>query len=131
MNIFLIIIVTLFSCAQKDCKKFQTGKFEFNSKYVGKILIERDRKFQTETVVDSGVVARYKIKWLDDCSFIMFERELLRGKEMIPDPKFVEQINKDTIINEIIEINDREYKTRSKIYNSQEDWYISNTKKVD
>ena len=131
MKIILLALVTFISCSSNDCKKLKTGKFEFHSKYVGKILFERDKNFQTETVVDSGTVARYKIKWLDDCSFIMFERKLLKGKELIPDPKFVEAINRDTILVEITEVNGNEYQTRSKIFNSNEDWYLSKSKKIE
>ena len=52
----------------------------------------------------------------------MFDRKLLKGKEVINDSKFLEEMNKDTIYNEIIEINENEYKTKSKFYSSPE-WF--------
>ncbi|KRB57157.1 hypothetical protein [Flavobacterium sp. Root186] len=120
---YIIIITLIFSsCSSLECDKFKTGKFEYQSKYVGKILIERDNHYQTETVVDSGMVARYRITWLNNCAFIMFDRKLLKGKEVINDSKFVEEMNKDTIYNEIIEINGNEYKTKFKFYSSPE-WF--------
>jgi len=130
MKTTLIVTAFLFSYLSLDCDKFRTGKFEVQSKYVGKILIERDANFQTETIVKSGNVVRYRIKWLSDCSFIMFDHKLIKGKELISDPKLVEEMDKDTILNEIIEINGNEYKTKSKFY-SFPDWFESVTKKID
>lgn len=129
---YIILISLIFvSCSSLECDKFKTGKFEYQSKYVGKILIERDTHYQTETVVDSGMVARCRIKWLNDCSFIMFDRKLLKGKEIIKDVKFVEEINRDTIYNEIIEIKGNEYKTKSKFYSSL-DWFEGGiTKRIE
>lgn len=129
---YIIIIALIFSsCSSLECDKFKTGKFEYQSKYVGKILIDRDNHYQTETVVDSGMVARYRIKWLNNCGFIMFDRKLLKGKEVINDSKIVEEMNKDTIYNEIIEINGNEYKTKSKFYSSTE-WFQGDiTRKID
>ena len=103
MKITLIITAFLISYLSLDCDKFRTGKFEVQSKYVGKILIERDVNFQTETIVNSGNVVQYRIKWLSDCSFIMFDHKLIKGKELISDSKLVEEMDKDTILNDLIE----------------------------
>lgn len=130
MKLTLLLISLLISYSSLDCQKFRTGKFEVESKYLGTIIIERDTHFQTETIVKTRTVARYKIKWLNDCSFIMFDRKLLKGKDPITDTKFIEEIDKDTILNEIIEINGNEYKARSKFY-SFPDWYESTTKKIE
>ena len=130
MKISLLIIPFLISYLSLDCDKFKTGKFEVQSKYVGKILIERDDSFQTETMVASGNVVRYRITWLSSCSFIMYDHQLIKGKELISDSKLVEEMNNDTILNEIIEINGNQYKTKSKFYKFP-DWFESVSKKIE
>ena len=130
MKLTLLLLSLLISNSSLNCQKFKTGKFEVQSKYLGTIIIERDAHFQTETIIKTGTVARYSIKWLNDCSFIMFNRKLLKGKDPITDTKFIEEIDKDTILNEIIEINGNEFKARSKFY-SFPDWYESTTKKIE
>lgn len=130
MKFILIITSILISYSSLDCNKFRTGKFEVQSKNLGKILIERDNNFQTETVIKYGTVAKYRIKWLSDCSFIMYDRKLLKGKEHIPNAKLIKEMGKDTILSEIIEINGNEYRAKSKFYNFP-DWFESVTKKVE
>lgn len=117
------------SNASIDCGKFKTGKFEIESKFGGKIIIERNNQFHTETLTRNGNVIRYKIKWLSDCSFLLYGRKLLKGTEEIKDPEIIKEFAKDTIFNEIVETSESEYHTRSRLYNSQK-WYNSVTKKV-
>lgn len=116
--------------AALDCDKFKTGKFELESKYGDKILIKRTNKFQTETICRNENVVRYKIKWLNECSLILYGRQLLKGTEEIPDIQFREKFDADTIFNEIIEIKGNQYITKSK-FKHFPDVFESTTRKVN
>ncbi|MES2543541.1 MAG: hypothetical protein V4548_01555 [Bacteroidota bacterium] len=118
MKFVIFSLIFMFSVNTNiNCDKFKTGKFEIESKYGGKILIKRTHKFQTETVTRNGNVVRYKIKWSDECNFILFDRKLLKGIEEISDINFRKELDKDTIYNEIIEINGTRSRVISKMKN--------------
>ncbi|MHC0440692.1 hypothetical protein [Flavobacterium sp. 3-210] len=129
MKFLIPIVIIVLTNISLDCDNFKTGKFETPSKFGGKVIIERTKQFHTETLTRNGNIIRYKIKWLNDCSFLLYDRKLLKGNEEIKDPKIIEQFAKDTIFNEIIEINDSEYRTKSKI-NNFEKWFESTSTKI-
>jgi hypothetical protein len=76
-SVFAVLISAMFaSCAGTptpvDCKQYKTGKFRFSAVIDDKAvhyLIERNNDTQTESYLDSGVVAYYKINWKDDCTY--------------------------------------------------------------
>lgn len=130
MKLNVLIIILFFCKTSLNCDKFKTGKFEVQSKFGGKVIIERNHKFQTETLTRNGNVIRYKIKWLNECSFLLYGRQFLEGTEEIKDPKIIEEFAKDTIFNEIIEITGEEYRTKSRVNKSQR-WFEAKTRKIE
>ncbi|AWM12447.1 hypothetical protein DI487_00170 [Flavobacterium sediminis] len=117
MKILISFFLLLLSTNNSDCNKFRIGKFEIESKFGGKILIERTENFQTETLTRNGNVTRYKIKWKSKCSYMLFDRKLLKGKEEINDTIFREKLNKDTILCNIIDVKGDESRVVSKMGN--------------
>ncbi|MFH6996048.1 hypothetical protein [Flavobacterium sp. FlaQc-48] len=130
MKLNLLIIILFLGKTSFDCDKFKTGKFEVESKFGGKVVIQRNHRFHTETLTRNGNVVRYKIKWISDCSFLLYGRQLLKGTEEINDPKIIEEFANDTIFNEIIKINGNVYTTKSKLYKFKK-WYESTTRKIE
>ena len=117
MKILISFFLLLLTTNNSDCNKFRIGEFEILSKFGGKIIIERTENFQTETLTRNGNVTRYKIKWKSKCSYILFDRKLLKGKEEITDTKFREKLNKDTIFCNIVEVKGNESRVVSKMGN--------------
>lgn len=55
-----------------ECKKFHIGKFEIiDNKINHHVIFERDTEFQIETNQNSGAITKCKIKWLDDCTYVL------------------------------------------------------------
>jgi hypothetical protein len=53
-----------------DCKQFKTGKFTLTERdKAGKYIVERDHSFQTETDVVKGVTIKFKVTWINDCTY--------------------------------------------------------------
>jgi len=70
--ISLLLVMTLASCGDKvDCKNFQTGKFELVDD-TRDIIITRDGEFQVETVRSTGGYTKFRIFWLNPCTYRLF-----------------------------------------------------------
>ncbi len=55
-----------------DCSKLKNGFFRYKFRIGDKLshyLIARKDSIQVETNLDEGEVARYRIKWLDPCTY--------------------------------------------------------------
>ncbi|MBL7719530.1 MAG: hypothetical protein JNL72_11880 [Flavipsychrobacter sp.] len=64
--------------AGDDCRRFRTGKFK--NVYEGiTTLIERTDSLQIETIAELGVVATYKLVWVDDCTFRVLPFKTMKG----------------------------------------------------
>ncbi len=111
ISTFLLLLIT----NNSDCIKFRIGEFEMESKYGGKISIKRTENYQTETLTRNGNITRYKIEWKSECSYLLFDRKLLKGKEEITDTKFREKLNRDTIFCKIVEVKGNNSKIVSKM----------------
>ncbi|MGL4597480.1 MAG: hypothetical protein ACRCYO_08135 [Bacteroidia bacterium] len=77
MNLFkkLLLAVGLVLFAQtafaqnSDCQKFHAGKFKLND--MPGIVVERDSLYQIERDPKTGHYAKYKITWIDDCTYVL------------------------------------------------------------
>jgi hypothetical protein len=62
----------LFGSAQLDpslCAGFRTGTFAYRNDSSNAVLIKRTHHRQEERIKKTGVVTRFKIKWLSPCSY--------------------------------------------------------------
>jgi hypothetical protein len=67
-----MILFPLFGSAQLDpslCAGFRTGTFAYRNDSSNAVLIKRTHHQQEERIKKTGVVTRFKIKWLSPCSY--------------------------------------------------------------
>ena len=70
MKILLFISAFILVCGSvvaQDCEKYKTGSFTTEIDGLGSYSIERTKKFQFEEI--AGIVLKFKVEWLDDCSY--------------------------------------------------------------
>src|SRR5690606_24183765 len=72
--------------------------------------IIRTKDKQTENVGKTGLVSEYDIKWTSDCSYILYNRRVVKGKDNMPTDFKI-----NTLYNEIVEINGDKHKIVSSI----------------
>lgn len=109
-SLLLLIALTLLSFTLKDeCKGFRNGTFELNSAEGKKHTIIRKGNKQTEYVEKAKSLSEFDIKWIDDCSYILFNRRILKGEDLYSDS------NSDTLYVEVIEIKGNFFKIKSKM----------------
>jgi hypothetical protein len=53
----------------KQCFTFKTGLYAYRDDSSNAVLIKRTRTIQQETNKKNGVITRFKINWLSDCSY--------------------------------------------------------------
>ena len=90
-----IIIVLFFLCngfvsnsQTVDCFKFKDGKFKINDTNLGGIyVIERTGKFQVENIAGLKLTLRFKVAWLNDCTYALKLDTILRNENNLPFPK--------------------------------------------
>lgn len=80
------------------CSNFKTGVFKLvdNSVYT----IQRSEHKQIENDIRTGSITALDIKWLTDCTYILFNPKALKGEDDIPS-----EFKTDTLYNEIKNIN--------------------------
>lgn len=71
--LFLFVLLPLFAEAQ-NCEKFKT----INKESIGSILI-RDSNSQEEIVDRLGVHIKYDLIWIDECTYILFNGNIIEG----------------------------------------------------
>jgi hypothetical protein len=64
-----------------DCKRFKTGKFYIDDSLSGRTLIERYDSVQLETIVDHHVKIELRIKWVNDCTYILTLKKIIKDPE--------------------------------------------------
>lgn len=70
--LFLLLFISpLASFGQEhDCAYFKTGQFRLAVPAMGyESMIERDDTTQTEYNKETGDITKYKVEWIDDCSY--------------------------------------------------------------
>jgi len=93
-----------------DCKDIREGLFKLESLDGSLYTIVRTKDKQTENVGKTGLVSEFDIKWTSNCSYILFNRRVLKGTDNMP-PDF----KIDTLYNEIVEVNGDKHKIVSSI----------------
>jgi hypothetical protein len=54
-----------------DCSQFKTGVFAYRDDSSNAVLVKRTANLQEERIKKSGLVTRFKIRWLSTCSYEM------------------------------------------------------------
>ncbi|MEZ4936889.1 MAG: hypothetical protein R2799_04780 [Crocinitomicaceae bacterium] len=64
-----------------DCTIFRNGKFKIESEVSGTSYIERKGNKQIETDVRSQMKIELKVKWIDECTYILSFGRVLKNPE--------------------------------------------------
>ena len=83
-----------------DCSDIKSGKFTSTVGDGQEIVVERKGKFQYEYF--DGSITKYKVNWLDECTYSL--------KVLETDASFMKDMVGKTLITNIFEINDDHYK---------------------
>ncbi|KOS07934.1 hypothetical protein AM493_19140 [Flavobacterium akiainvivens] len=79
----LSLVCFAFSTPNTDCKSVHTGKFQIEA-LEGIYIITRTKDTQTEEVTNRGLISQFKIKWQSSCSYILYDRQVLKGTDIVP-----------------------------------------------
>ncbi len=67
-----------------DCKDFRHGTFVLDD-HVGNVYtIVRKGNIQTEEDNATGHMSEFKIKWVDECSYVLYDRKVIKGVDDLP-----------------------------------------------
>jgi hypothetical protein len=103
----LLLLFSLSGIAQNDCKRVHVGKFILVSPESGTTLITRTPLFQIEKNDTLGVEVLYDIKWVDDCTY------QLRGKKIIKgDPAWAGKPT-DYVTVTILEVKENSFRVKT------------------
>lgn len=91
-KLLFAVIVTV--CVQPafaqtpECYKFKEGKFKIADPNAGGIFItERKGNYQTESNEGLKTTLKFRITWLDDCTYILKLETIIRNENKLPIPK--------------------------------------------
>jgi hypothetical protein len=106
MYILLLLYFFSFSIPEEasTCSDLRTGKFVLVSEKLGTTIITRTNNRQEEINQDYNVKVRYKVKWINECTYQLFEGRYFSGRD------FFEGEETDTMTVEITEISKEFYK---------------------
>ncbi len=65
----LVFVAHTAFAQNNDCQKFHNGKFKLND--MPGIVVERDSLYQIERDPKTGHYAKYSIKWIDECTYVL------------------------------------------------------------
>jgi len=90
-----------------DCTQFKNGKFMIVDPENGNSYINRQGNTQTETGDGSGLELLFDVVWLNECTYTLKVKEVLKNPKNIPLP--LEMV----LTVEIIETKENSYVQRS------------------
>lgn len=97
----------------KDCQRFKDGDFLIKSKKAGSIYLKRKGEIQIEEVKRDKVKLKFKVAWLDDCTYTLTLIEVIKNPINIP-------IDKNMIVTvRIIETKPNSYIQKSTAYQGE------------
>jgi hypothetical protein len=99
-KIFILFLFPFLGQASDiDCKDTKEGLFKLESDDGSFHTIIRTKDKQIENVGKTGLVTEFDIKWTSACTYILFNRRVVRGTDNIP-----AEFKIDTLYNEVIEV---------------------------
>ena len=79
-KILIILFFTSYNfIVSPNCSDLKTGKFKVKSEENGTVFITRTQNKQIEENEDYRVKIRYKVKWIDDCTYQLYDAKILKG----------------------------------------------------
>jgi hypothetical protein len=76
----LILVLILLSCKpKKSCQSLHEGNFKGISDKYGTTIITRTKQLQIEENNDLGYKLVFAVNWIDDCSYELRLKEILKG----------------------------------------------------
>jgi len=82
--LFFIQLITLTGFGQKtNCKSLQIGSFKVTTSESGTTIIDRTRTEQHEINEDLGYDVLFDIKWIDECSYELRPKKVIKGDPAI------------------------------------------------
>jgi hypothetical protein len=112
-KIFILLLFPfLYQCQSTniDCKDIKEGLFRIESVDGSLHTIVRTKDKQRENVGRTGLISEFDLKWTSDCSYILYNRKVIRGKDNMPS-----EFKIDTLYNKITEVNGDSHKVISSI----------------
>lgn len=112
-KIFVLLFFPFLCQAQTDdidCKDLKEGLFKLESIDGSLHTIVRTKDKQTENIGKTGLISEFDIKWTSDCSYILFNRRVVKGIDNMPT-----DLKIDTLYNEIVEVIENKHKVVSSI----------------
>jgi len=93
-----------------ECSEIKKGTFNLDSlngnvSYKNSYKIVRTKNKQTEYIKNNETICKYDIRWTSPCSYILFNRKLIKGKNT-----WSVESSADTVFNEIIYVNKNRHK---------------------
>ncbi len=110
--LILICISTVVFGQDNECKKFKNGKYMIIDTETGNSIIERKGSKQIEYGEGSGLKLKFKVKWIDDCTYTLELKKVLENQKKIELPEGM------ILTVEIIETKEKSYiqKSSSNLY---------------
>jgi len=103
--IIILIFPFIANFATTECKSVKEGTFKLKSEDGSLHTIVRNKNKQTENVGKTGLVSEFDIKWISDCTYLLYNRKVLKGVDNMP-----AGLKIDTLYNEIIEVDGDKHK---------------------
>ena len=112
MKTLFIIIFSLASTfvsfsQTRDCKSLRTGSFKIFTKEAGTSYIQRTKDEQIEKSDDQGYEIIFDITWINDCTYELRPKKLIKG-----DPSIMGN-GKNVLTTKIKEISGNSYLAES------------------
>jgi len=80
-SIAFVYTIGAFGQAKTDCIDVRTGSFTLTSEYAGTTYIKRTKKHQIETGQNGDYKAKFDVVWLDDCTYQLRLKKLIKGPQ--------------------------------------------------
>lgn len=107
-----IAALLLFACetspevSENKCSDIVNGKFETTNDDGSKSVITRKGNKQEEITENGKIISEYKVKWVSDCQYLLYDRKVIKGVDKYPN-----MIN-DTLEVNVIQVNKDNYLTK-------------------
>lgn len=102
--LFLSGFSLLLFAQNPDCSKVKTGNFKIFNPGIGLVEITRTKKTQTEVSKVDGYKGKFKVRWIDECTYVLYDKKTIRKGNNQKD------VSTGDVICKIIEVGDTYYK---------------------
>ncbi|UZR95273.1 hypothetical protein [Chondrinema litorale] len=106
MKLFvLFLLISLFNLQTEPvCTDIKTGTFKISNQETGTHIITRTKNKQVEEHLERNVKVRYKVNWLDNCTYQLYDRKVLKGDKYGDSKNDTLTVNITNITTEFYEV---------------------------